>query len=201
MLDHLARGIIDPPLNFFGGKLAKIGISANWVTIFAAVPAIGAFVAIWQGNFVIALCLIFFNRLLDGLDGAIARAMGVTDLGGYLDIVFDYVFYALIPLGFILYDPVQNAIIGAVLLCCFIGTGISFLAFAVFAQKRHMTTDLRGEKSLYYLGGITEGVETILFFAIFCLFPAWFPWLAGLFALLCGLTVIGRVAAAFAKFS
>ena len=58
------------------------------------------------------------------------------------------------------------------------GTGSSFLAFAIMAAKRGLSTDLRGRKSLYYLGGLTEGTETILFLALACLLPAWFALLA-----------------------
>ncbi|WP_435891264.1 CDP-alcohol phosphatidyltransferase family protein, partial [Klebsiella pneumoniae] len=40
--------------------------------------------------------------LLDGLDGALARRRGLTDAGGFLDIALDFLFYALVPFGFIL---------------------------------------------------------------------------------------------------
>ena len=42
-----------------------------------------------------------------------------------------------------------------------------------------------GRKSFFHAAGIVEGTETIIAFVLFCLFPAAFPWLAGIFAGLC----------------
>lgn len=78
------------------------------------------------------------NRLLDGLDGALARRRGLTDAGGFLDISLDFLFYALVPFGFILADPAHNALAGGWLLFAFIGTGSSFLAFAALATKHQI---------------------------------------------------------------
>jgi hypothetical protein len=59
-----------------------------------------------------------------------------TDRGAFLDITLDFLFYASIPLAFALADPAANALPAAVLLAAFIGTGSSFLAFAVLAERR-----------------------------------------------------------------
>ena len=85
------------------------------------------------------------------------------------------------PLAFALADPGANALPAAFLIFSFIGTGTSFLAFAIMAAKRGLTSDLRGKKSLYYLGGLTEGTETIVAFVLACLWPAWFPLIAWVF--------------------
>ena len=82
----------------------------------------------------------------------------------------------------------------------FVGTGSSFLAYAAIAAKRGLTTDLRGRKSLYYVGGLTEGTETIALFLAICLFPDWFPWLAYGFGALCWLTTVNRILAAVEAF-
>jgi hypothetical protein len=46
-----------------------------------------------------------------------------------------------------------------------------------------------------------EGAETIAFFALFCLFPGFFPTLAIVFAALCLLTVVQRFILAAKSFS
>ena len=92
-----------------------------------------------------------------------ARRTGPSDLGGFLDIVLDFLVYAGMVFAFAFADPAANALAAAFLLFAFMGTGSSFLAFAVMAAKRGFATERRGRKSLYYLGGLTEGVETILF--------------------------------------
>ena len=199
MLDRFIRPLIDPPLNRVGARLAGIGVSANAVTLagfaagMAAVPAIGA------GQYLVGLALILASRVLDGLDGAVARAAGKTDFGGYLDIVSDFLQYNAWAFGFVLADP-QFAVAGAFLMLAFVGSGTSFLAYAVFAAKRGVTTDIQGSKSLYYLGGLTEGTETIIAFMAFCLVPQYFTILALVFAAACWVTTVSRVLGAAKSF-
>ncbi|MGT4046616.1 CDP-alcohol phosphatidyltransferase family protein [Escherichia coli] len=45
------------------------------------------------GWYLAALVVILLNRLLDGLDGALARRRGLTDAGGFLDISLDFLFF------------------------------------------------------------------------------------------------------------
>ena len=142
-----------------------------------------------------ALVVILANRVLDGVDGAVARERGVTDFGGYLDAVCDFIFYSAVVFGFALGNS-DHAVYAAFLILCFMGTGSTFLSFAALAARRGLATEQRGKKSLYYLGGLTEGTETIAAFALFCLFPAWFPALALGFGALCGVTTITRIAVA-----
>jgi phosphatidylglycerophosphate synthase len=129
--------------------------------------------------------------LADGLDGVIARQVGATDRGAFLDIALDFFFYATVPLGFALAAP-ENALAAAVLICAFVGTGSSFLAFAVIAAKRGLRSEAYSTKGIYYLGGLTEGAETIALFALMCLVPAWFVPLAYAFAAACLVTTVLR---------
>jgi phosphatidylglycerophosphate synthase len=134
----------------------------------------------------------FGDRLADGIDGAVARRLGPTDRGAFLDIALDFVFYAAVPLGFALADPAANALPAAVLIFAFVGTMSSFLAFSVIAGQRRMRAADYPAKGIYYLGGLTEGAETIAVFVAMCLWPAAFPWLAYGFAAACALTVAAR---------
>src|SRR5262245_40879495 len=136
---------------------------------------------------------------MDGLDGAVARRRGPTDLGGYLDIVLDFFFYAGVPFFFAVGRP-EEALPAAFLAFSFVGTGGSFLAFAAIAAKRGLISQVRGRKSIYYLGGLTEGTETIALFLLICLVPAYFSWLAWGFGGLCWVTTASRVVAAVDAF-
>jgi hypothetical protein len=60
-------------------------------------------------------------------------------------------------------------------------------------EKRALVSDFRDSRSIYYLGGIAEGSETIAFFAAFCLFPSAFPVLALIFGMICIISAIARV--------
>jgi phosphatidylglycerophosphate synthase len=193
MLDGWARKRIDPALEAIGGRLVQAGVSANAVTIAAFAVGVAAAIAIAQGHFLAGLALLLVSRLGDGLDGAVARVRGKTDLGGYLDIVLDFAFYGAIPLGFVLADPAANAVAGAVLLLSFYVNGSSFLAYAIMAEKRKLGGEARGEKSLFFTTGLAEATETLAVFAAFCLFPAWFAVIAYVFAAVTFYTALSRV--------
>jgi phosphatidylglycerophosphate synthase len=196
VLDARLRRLIDPPLDRLSAPLAARGLSANAITVVGFAFGLGAAAAIASGAYLPGLALLLLNRLCDGLDGAVARRQGLSDLGGFLDIVLDFLIYAAVPFAVALADPERNAVPAAFLVFSFMGTGSSFLAFAVMAAKRGLSTELRGRKSLYYLGGLTEGAETIAAFALACLWPAWFPLIAWGFGALCWLTTATRIAVA-----
>lgn len=198
MLDAALRSLINPPLDRVGRALSAQGIPANAVTLVGFVLGLAALPPLAAGYYAAALLLILLNRILDGIDGAVARAAGSTDLGGFLDIVCDFVFYAAVPFGFALADP-TNALAAAFLVFSFMGTGASFLAYAVIAAKRRIT--IEPSKAFFYLGGLTEGTETILCFVLMCLFPGAFPTIAWIFGALCWITTAARVMAAYEAFT
>lgn len=196
MLDPLLRPLIDVPLLVMGRRLRAWSLSANAITWAGFGLGIGCMIAVASGSFGIALLLLLANRLADGLDGAVARLDGVTDLGGFLDITLDFIFYSGFVFAFAVHDPQANGLAAAFLVFSFIGTGSSFLAFAIMAARRGLATERRGKKSLYYLGGLTEGSETIGLFILLCLWPSAFPLAAWIFGLLCWITTASRIAQA-----
>jgi len=196
MLDATARKLIDPPLNALGKTLAARGITADGVTIAGLVVGLLAAALIALGWTGVALVALLASRLADGLDGAVARATQKTDFGGYLDIACDFLFYGAIPFGFVVMNPDANAVAGAWLLTSFYFNGTSFLGYAILAEKRGIETNAQGVKSLYYSNGLLEGTETILFFVLLCLFPAYFAVLAWIFGTLCFATAALRLVAA-----
>ncbi|WP_150524354.1 CDP-alcohol phosphatidyltransferase family protein [Roseibium sediminis] len=199
MFDAQIRPYIDPPLDRAGRLVAQAGISADTVTLVGFALGMGAAVAIATGLLLLGLVLIALNRIADGLDGAVARATHKSDRGGYLDIVLDFVFYGSIPMAFAILDPAQNALPAAALLLSFYANGSAFLAYAIMAEKRRITTTSQGIKSLYYVAGIAEGAETIALFAVMCLWPAGFPILAWGFAAVCFVSAAARIIGAAAS--
>lgn len=199
MFDAHLRPLIDPPLNALGRRLAAWGVGANAVTLAGLALGIGAAVAIGHSEFMLGLALILANRLLDGLDGAIARATRLTDFGGFLDIVADFAFYVAIPIGFAFADP-ANALPALLLVASFTLTGISFLAFATLAAKRGVETNAHGRKSFFYNSGLAEGAETIIAFVLMCIWPFYFDLIAMIFVTVCVLTVVQRSFAAWHGF-
>ena len=119
MLDAALRRRIDPPIEALAGWLAGQGATPNLVTLAGLGLGLAAAGSIALGAPLVGLVLILVSRLCDGLDGAIARQTRPSDLGGFLDIVFDFIFYGAIPLGFALLDPAQNGLAAAFLLFTF----------------------------------------------------------------------------------
>lgn len=193
MLDRLAIVWLRTPLNQIARRLHERGVTANKMTFWSFVVGMLAIPAIALNWYPLALALILINRIGDGLDGALARITGATDAGGFLDIVLDFIFYSGVIFAFALADPAVNGLAAAALIFSFVGTGSSFLAYAIMAERRKLVNIVYPHKGFYYLGGLAEGTETILFFVTICLFPSLFPVLAWCFAGLCLLTTITRV--------
>lgn len=196
MFDPLLRRWIDPPLDRAGAQLAKCHVSANALSVGGLAVGLLSVPLLAGEHYGAALVVILLNRLIDGLDGAVARQRQTTSFGGYLDIVCDMAFYAAVPLGFALAQP-ENAIWAALLLASFVCTCSSFLGRAIMATRQNEPDDgKRGRKSFFHAAGLIEGTETILAFVLFCLLPGSFAWLAGAFAVLCFWTAGARVVTA-----
>jgi phosphatidylglycerophosphate synthase len=193
MLDRAAIALLKPVLERMARVLVRAGIGADSVTLFGFALGLAAALAVARGMLLAGLALLLSSRLMDGLDGAVARLTRPTDRGAFLDITLDFLFYASFPLAFAVADPAANALPAAVLLAAFMGTASSFLAFAVLAQRRGLKSEDYPQKGLYYLGGLTEATETLTCFVLMCLWPQHFALWAYGFALLCALTIVSRI--------
>ena len=200
MLDAAIRPHINKPLDAVAAHVVALGVTANTVTVLAFALGMLAAALVAAELYWAALAVLLVSRFLDGLDGAVARRTQLTDLGGYLDITLDFMVYAAVVFAFALADPARNALAAAFLTTSFMAPAATFLAYAIFAQKHGITTDIRGAKSLYYLGGLTEGFETILTLSLMCAFPDWFAVIAVVYGIMCWITGGTRIAAAVQAF-
>ena len=193
MLDRAATRLIRPAVNFLAGQLVRAGMGANQMTLAGFAVGMSAAVLVASGHTGLAISAILLSRLCDALDGAMARLTRVTDAGGFLDITLDFLFYASIPLAFAVAQPAHNALAAATLLAAFAGTMSSFLGFAVIAAKRGLSNLDYPDKSIYFLGGLTEATETLAVFIAMCLWPQHFALLAYSFSALCAITTFMRL--------
>jgi len=201
MLDRTLTALIKPGIARLAQGLQSLGLRANQVTVAGFLIGLCAAFLIADQAYLAGVVAIFISRLCDALDGALARLTQATDAGGFLDIALDFLFYASIPLAFAVADPAHNALPAAVLLAAFIGTGSSFLAFAVIAAQRGLKNLDVPDKSFYFLGGLTEATETLACFAAMCFWPQHFATLAYGFAALCALTTVTRIGWGWRTFS
>jgi phosphatidylglycerophosphate synthase len=202
MLDGAMRRMLDPLLDRAGLALVRAGIGPNMLTGIGLLFGLACAAAIVAQAYGVALLLFGMNRLLDGLDGPAARASnGGTDLGGFLDIVADFIVYGAVPLAFAISAPTTHAAAAALLLFAFYVNGATFLTFAALAAKRGLSVGERGPKSIYFTAGLAEGTETIIAFALMMLVPQMFPLLAAIFALVCFVTAGARALLAWRLFA
>ncbi len=96
MLDRHLHPRIKPLLHQCVRVLDKPGITPDGLTLVGFAIGVLALPFLALGWYLAALVVILLNRLLDGLDGALARRRGLTDAGGFLDISLDFLFYALV---------------------------------------------------------------------------------------------------------
>jgi len=197
MLDPFFIKHLKTPLRNLALKLDAMDIKANHITFFGFVMGMLAVPSLSQEYYGLALVFIIINRLMDGLDGAVARIQGPTDLGGYLDITLDFIFYSAVIFGFALANPIENALAASFVIFSFMGTGSSFLAFAIMAEKCQIKNLDYGGKSLHFIGGLAEGAETIAFLILICLVPAHFVVLAYVFGTICWITTVTRIYAGY----
>lgn len=193
MFDRSVSQMMAPSIQRLARQVKRLGLTANQLTLLGFLLGLLAAFLIAFEAYLAGAVAILASRLLDALDGAVARLTQATDAGGFLDIALDFVFYASIPLAFAVSDPTRNALPAAVLLAAFIGTGSSFLAFAVMAAKRGLRNLATPDKSFYFLGGLTEASETLLCFMAMCVWPGLFIELAYGFAALCAITTATRI--------
>ena len=192
MLDQKFNLFFKPVLTKFATILLKYQISPNQITLLSFILGIICFIFLSLGMIYTALIFFILNRFFDGVDGTLARLTKPTDLGGFYDIISDFLIYALLPLGFILFDN-NNYLSMSLLLVSFIGTCSTFLATAWIFEKKKLKFDQLTKKSFFYSEGLIEGAETIILFILMFVFYEVASFIAWIFALLCFLTAIIRV--------
>jgi phosphatidylglycerophosphate synthase len=193
MLDRYSLKILKPLLAKLAAYFRRKEIGADQITVVSFGVGLLGVILIARHHYLSGGLLILLNRLGDGIDGTLARLDGTTDRGAFLDICLDFLFYSAVVFGFALADPARNSLAAAFLIFSFVGTGSSFLAYAIMAERRSLSDHRLPDKGFYYLGGFAEGTETIIFFIIICVFPALFPILAWIFGVLCLLSTAARI--------
>ena len=192
MLDQKCNLFFRPVLTKFATILLKYQLSPNQITLFSFTLGIICFIFLSFGMIYTALLFFLLNRFFDGVDGALARLNEPTDLGGFYDIISDFLIYSLLPFGFILFDN-NNFLSMSLLLSSFIGTCSTFLTTAWIFEKKKLKIEQLSKKSFFYSEGLIEGTETIVLFILMFVFFEVAGFIAWIFALLCFLTSIIRI--------
>jgi phosphatidylglycerophosphate synthase len=168
MLDARMRTMLGPALEAAGRRLAASGVRPGSLTAACWAAGAGACAATALRAWPVALGLWLVNRMLDGLDGPVARATAPTDAGGFADIVADFSVYAGIVLGLAVALPGARLACVALLTAYYV-SGTAFLALSSLAERRRQR--LGDERSIRFVGGLAEGTETIAVYVLIFLLP------------------------------
>ncbi len=169
-------------------------ISPNLLSCIAVIPGILAALAILYGAVWAGLGFWLLNRFLDGLDGLVARVHDKkSDLGGYLDLLLDFVVYLAVPAAFVVASPSPLAYWSLVLLLAsYQMNTLSWTLLSALMEKRQ-TAQVGRLTSIEMPVGLVEGTETVIFYSLFFFLPHYTPWLFITMATLVFITVGQRV--------
>ncbi len=194
MFDHLLRGLKDRLL----APLAMLlrGVPPNLLSVVALAFGLGAAVAASRAAWGVGLALWLTNRIIDGLDGTVARvAERQTDFGGYLDILLDFVVYAAVPVGLAIQSTDRVVLLWtAAMEGAFFVNACSWMYLSAVLEKRASGAQATGELTTVTMpAALVAGFETVVFYALFFLFPAKLALLFGIMTTLVGINILQRL--------
>ena len=187
MFDPILKRLAAPLLARGAQPLGRLG--ADLVSLAGLVVGIAAIPAIARHAYLLGLALLILNRLIDALDGAVARQTRATGRGAFLDMTFDLIVFAGLPFAFALADPSR-------------GLAAAFFVFAIAARgASEVFAAMLSQRIVFdFVGRVMEDTELTLAFAIACIMPGWFSLIAYVAGALCFLTAGARFALALSRF-
>jgi phosphatidylglycerophosphate synthase len=185
MLDSVLKRLAAPVLARGSQPLVRLGAHADFVSAVGCVVGLAAIPAIAKHVYWLGLVLLLLNRLIDALDGAVARQSRASGRGAVLDMTLDLIVFAGLPFAFALGDPSR-------------GLAASFFVFAIAARGASSVflATLPGDSLFTFVGRIMEDTELTLAFAVACIRPDWFSTIAYIGGALCFITAGSRIALA-----
>ena len=200
MFDRQIQKFTQKPLKYIAKLFLKF-ISPNQMTFIGFSFGVLMCLFIIIDQYLFATIFLFLNRLSDGLDGTMARLQTPTPLGGYLDIVLDFLIYGGFVLSFGITEQ-NNTLLSMVLLFCYIGTGSTFLAkAAILPSLTNQNLNEEIPKSFHYAVVLVEGTDTIVFMVLCLLFPNFFIYFSFIFIILCLITIVFRIIVCYKELS
>ncbi|MBA2465615.1 MAG: CDP-alcohol phosphatidyltransferase family protein [Nocardioidaceae bacterium] len=213
MLDTLVRRQLERPLSRAARVVDHPQVSPDRLTVLGLATGLASAGAAAGQLWWWALGLWWFSRMMDGLDGPLARrrrgrGRGVpavasgSEAGGFLDITADFVVYGATVVGVAIgatgqYDATWLPFL-LVLLAYYVN-GTAFLAFSSIAERTGRQR--RDGRSLNFLGGLAEGTETIFVHSLWLVIPAQAAVIATVWAAVVAVSAAQRIVAGFRDLS
>jgi phosphatidylglycerophosphate synthase len=159
MLDDVLRRRSEPLLAPLVRRVAGVRIRADALTASVAILNALAVFDIAHRLYLPALAILVAGRVLDALDGPVARLQGITPAGAVLDRVLDLTFLGALAFAFGLAEPDR-------------ALAAMFLMLGLVARAG-VPKSFIGKTEVYAA------------FALACVFPAWFSLIAYAAGILC----------------
>ncbi len=185
MLDSLLRPHVAPIIDKIAIKTSQSGLTANQLTLIGFGFGFTGCFLVGMQLYLVGLLLILIGLFFDGLDGAVARIVGQTELGIFLDMISGVILFAIFPFFFMLSAPEHGMAVG-ILLLSYLLMAVANLSYDFFAMRKGAPPAK---------GGLVEMTEIVIFMILCCLFPLYFSAFAALFALACLTTSLMRITA------
>ena len=192
MLDIPLRPLKDSLFNPLSRSIPST-ITPTHITLTALLCGLISCIFASTGSTIPSLTFWLLNRALDCLDGAVARHRNkASDLGGFLDLLCDFVVYAFIPISVVTGNVVTDvstserskwefAIVAALEASFYLNNFVLFYIAALIEKKN--AAGLKREKeevtSLAMRPALVEGFESGVFFTVMLGWPAGVGWVAG----------------------
>lgn len=181
MLDEELRNGAKPLYRPLSVPLAR-HFSADSVTLAGLGLGLACLASVALGQNGLALGLWLANRLLDGLDGEVARLRGETsEFGSYLDIVCDFLIYGGLLVALAIQHPDARLAL-TVLFFAYYLNGSAFLALSSILER--LKTERQTERGLHFRRSLTEGFETIMYGVLALLLSQYIEIITWIFALM-----------------
>ena len=176
------------------GALYRLGVTANMVTVGAALGSVGAgALAAWRADsrtiFLIIPIWLFSRMALNAIDGMLAREFHQKSvLGGYLNEITDVVSDAALYAPFALVAPFGAFGIGVIVVLSIVTELAGALGPTMGASRRYDGPMGKSDRAFVFGAlGLWIGITGSL--------PAWIGWAVPILVILLGLTVVNRVRA------
>lgn len=180
-------GVVAGPVH----ALARLGVSPNQVTVAAGVIGAGAGLLVARGHAIAGLAVWLGSRVLDGMDGVLARETGRgSAFGGYLDITFDMIAYSAMLLGIDVVHP-EGGVVWAVILAGYLLVTTSTLALAAALEAKQDKL-VHTDRSVRFTPGFAEAGETTATYVLLVLLPEFAVPIAWAWVVLLGATLVQR---------
>ena len=154
MLDTNARKYVQPVLDTVARGCARLGISANGLTVAAMLAGLAAAGLVVQGYPVAGVAVLWLSGLMDAADGTLARLTKPSPMGAILDITFDRVVEVAVILALAYNHPDAGFLL--VLLA-----GIIAIAMSLFLSIGAAVAN-QSVKSFHYAPGLGERTEAFI---------------------------------------